>query len=379
MKRIETLLLIIFTVSINSFSQSNDKITRMEAIHDFPILKREGQASNRKSYGPFNIEDNINALAGDDLNFTFHMASAEGVFPGKAGVYTLCLNTLTERDGECVYNVYVNDKPVGLFQQNPPTNEFHAPATLQWTGVDIPSEAKIRVESNNWSNLKRHELNFFEYARGRWTGVDFIPEKSGDKASQHNLNIGIFEEFGDVGSADIPAKASYHKIEQAFYLAAAGEGIGRYRDDFGYLWKTSNSDFELEALVTLIGLTEDKDRKAGLIIRQSTQPDAPFVACVVQGDGDVSLQYRKGQGADTGEILFNVHGAEMIQLVKKGNTFTMSASKFGDDYERQSIELTEFKGSLKAGFFVCSNSAINREIVRFSHIRFVEDIHSEGK
>ena len=366
------LLFFVLTFIQGSFSQSNNKIIRMEAIDDFPDRSREGQASNRMPYGPFNVEENINALAGDDLNFTFHMAAAEGVFPGKSGKYTVHLNTLTERDGECVYNVYVNDEQVGLFQQNPPTNEFMAPATLQWSDVEIPANAKIRVESNNWSNLKRHELNFFEYARGRWTGVDFIPEEFAGDTYQKNSDLGIFKEIENVGSIDISAKANYYKIEQAYYITAAGVSTGINSDSFGYLWKPTGGDFALEALVSLIGLTDDQNRESGCMIRQSPDPDTPYVACVLKGNGQVVLQYRKGPGAASKEILFTVTGAEMIQLEKKGNTFTMSAAKFGEDYERQSVELTGFTGALKAGFYVCSNSTTEKEVVRFSHVRFFE-------
>ena len=372
--RIAPLLIILISAGPTSFSQSNHNIIRMEAIDDFPVLTREGKASNRLPYAPFHIEEDLNALAGDDLNFTFHMAAAEGVFPGQAGKYSVCLNTLTERDGECVYNVYVNEERVGLFQQNPPTNEFSAPATLQWYGVEIPANAKIRVESNNWSNLKRHEGNFFEYARGRWTSVDFMPEESVNNPSRKNLKIGIFEEIEDVGSTEFPAQGSYNTIEQAYYMAAAGENKGSNNDSFGYLRKTVQGDFVLEALITPIGFSDNKDRQAGLMIRQSSALDSPYVACVVKGNGLVSLQFRKNSDSDTKKILFTITGAEMIQLEKKGNTFTMSAAKFGEDYERQSIELTGFTGSLKAGFFVGLDKVGDREIVRFSRVRFFENI-----
>lgn len=374
MKHIATLLLFFLTVSIFSFSQSNDKIVSMNATTDFPILTREGQASNRRPYAPFHIEKDINALAGDDLNFTFHIAAAEGRFPGKAGKYTVRLNTLTERDGECVYNVYVNDEPVGLFQKNPPTNEFHAPAMLQWTNVNIPAKAKIRVESNNWSNLQRHELNFFEYARGRWTGVDFILEVGVDNATQKSLNIGIFEKTEDVGSLVVPAEARYNKIEQAYYVIADGKSADRNRENFGYLWKTTQQDFTLEALVSLLGLTDKPDRKAGLMIRKSTNPDAPFVACFLQGNDQVAIQYRIDPGTEIQETSFNIEGAEMIQVEKKGSNFTVSAAQFGDEYERQSIEVPTLSGTVKAGFYVCSGSSGDREMARFSHLRFFENI-----
>jgi hypothetical protein len=176
MKKNFALASVILIFPIVTFSQKVGNVISMSAVNDFSLVQREGKGPNRLPYTPFHIEKEWNALAGDDLNFPFHMASAEGVFKGEAGKYTLCLNTLTERDGECAYNVYVNDKAVGLCQKNPPTNEFCTPAVLEWKGVEIPANAKIRVESNSYSNLKRPEANFFEYARGRWTGILLKPE-----------------------------------------------------------------------------------------------------------------------------------------------------------------------------------------------------------
>jgi hypothetical protein len=379
MTRIVKLSLILLTIWSSSFSQGNDKIIRMTAIYDFPILTREGNASNRKPYAPFHIEEDLNALAGDDLNFTFHLAAAEGVFPGRAGKYTVSLNTLTERDGECVYNVYVNDKRAGLFQQNPPTNEFSAPATLQWAGVEIPANARIRVESNNWSNLKRHEENFYEYARGRWTSVDFIPDDIIATIPQKNPNIGIFEEIADVGSAEGLSQAKHIEIEDAYYLSVTGKNSGNDGESCGFLWKTVTGDFALEALLTQTDFTGDEDREAGLMVRQSLEADAPHVACVVKGNGLVSLHYRKDPGSETNKISFTVSDADMIQLEKKGNTFTVSAAKFGADYERQSIDVTGFYGAQHTGFYVTTNSIKDREIVRFSRVRFFEYITGKTK
>jgi hypothetical protein len=66
----------------------------------------------------------------------------------------------------------------------------------------------------------------------------------------------------------------------------------------------------------------------------------------------------------------------MIQVEKKGPTFTMSAARFGEEYERHFIDLPGISGTLKAGFFISSNLPGQREMVRFSRVRYFED-HSE--
>jgi hypothetical protein len=368
MKKILNLIFILILLPVASFSQK-DGIINMSAVTDFSLAPREGKAPNRLPYTPYHIEKEWNALAGDDLNFPFHMASAEGVFQGKPGIYTVCLNTLTERDGECAYNVFVNDIPIGLCQKNPPTNEFCAPAVLQWTGVEIPANAKIRVESNSYSNLKRPEAGFFEYARGRWTGISFKSEPNVKISTVKSAELGIFEHCINVGVSEIQAKTNYHRSDLAYFLVAGGTGLQEKKDNLGYLYKSVSGDFLLEACVKVIGLTDNRTSSAGLMIRRSTDPDAAFIACLVQKDGIVTLKYRQVAGEATKDIIFKVTEAEMIEIEKKGNTYTVSAAKFGETYERNSVEITGSEEPTMIGFCVYSNSKTEKEVACFSNVR----------
>lgn len=369
MKYIGILLFILTSLPIPSYAQNSDAVLKLSATKDFSLKTREGKAPNRLPYTPFHIEKEWDALAGDDLNFPFHMASAEGLFTGKPGIYTVSLNTLTERDGECAYNVFVNDKSVGLCQKNPPTNEFCAPAVLKWTGIEIPANAKIRVESNSYSNLKRPESNFFEYARGRWTGIDFIPEHNSINTAVRSEDLGIFEHCVNVGTVEFQAKTKYHKTDLAYFLVAGGAGLKEKQDNFGYLYKSVNGNFILEACVKIIGLTDNISSSAGLMMRQSLSADAPYIACLVQKNGLVTLKYRSAVGETIKEFKFKVADAEMIEIEKKGDSYTVSAAKFGETYERNTIEVPGFSGPLMIGFFVNSDSRTDKEAACFSNLR----------
>jgi len=369
------MLLLIIVSFYGAYPQIADEVIRMEAIEDFPVRTRDGTASNRKPYGPFNVEESIRALAGDDLNYTFHMAAAEGIFPGQAGTYTIRLNTLTERDGECVYNVYVNDEPVGLFQQNPSTNEFHAPATLRWNGVQIPANAKIRVESNNWSNLQRHELNFFEYARGRWTSIDFVPENNIDDTPK--TTIGIFDAVEGVGLTNASERAVFHEVEDAYYLAAAKNEQDGSVPGLTYLWRPTAGNFELEALLGFIDFGGASGYEAGLMIRSSLDPGAPYLTCGVQGEGRVRLHYRAAEGAEIQKMESEVQAAEMLQLAREDDILTISLAKFGEDYVRHVIEMDGLDNRVFIGCYMQSNDD-NGAIARFSRVRFFEELMGAG-
>lgn len=108
------------------------------------------------------------------------------------------------------------------------------------------------------------------------------------------------------------------------------------------------------------------------MVRQSSEPDAPFFACMVLGDGTIKIFYRTGSDKTARKLSHQVRGAEMIQVEKSGDSYTVSAAKFGEPYEQTSVRVAGLKESLLAGFFVCSGTETEKEAAAFSNIRFFE-------
>ena len=121
-----------------------------------------------------------------------------------------------------------------------------------------------------------------------------------------------------------------------------------------------------------MGISAGKSGSAGIMLRESSDTGARFISCLVQNDGVVKLQYRPADGDAIKEILFKVAGAEMIQLEKKGDSFIVSAAKFGEIYERNSVVLPGFKETTMTGFFVSSGSDNEKEAAGFTNLRFFE-------
>jgi hypothetical protein len=204
--------------------------------------------------------------------------------------------------------------------------------------------------------------------------VDFIPENSSEKYIKENSNLGIFDGISNIKSSEQAFRVNFNTIEQAYYLAVTG----RYGKDTSegevFLWKQVNGDFVLETLVSQLNFIDNADCMTGLMIRQTQESNTPYVAVVLEENGLVSLQYREDPGSPVKKVLFAVKNAEMIQLERKGQSFILSAAKFGEDYERQSIEISGFTGTHQMGFFVSSNSPENPAMVRFGNVRFFEEI-----
>ena len=79
--------------------------------------------------------------------------------------------------------------------------------------------------------------------------------------------------------------------------------------------------------------------------QQSLDFDSTYVDGALHGDGLRRLQYRKAKGDDTEQTeMPDAHGANVIQLERRGNTFILSAAKFGEPFQvtqQENVDLPE--------------------------------------
>ena len=155
--------------------------------------------------------------------------------------------------------------------------------------------------------------------------------------SGQSVRLGEFDGHADVGSPKIAGSAAYNPISQEYSLAAAGVNMWAARDEFHFVWKRMTGDFILQTRVQFLGKGVDAHRKAGLIVRSTLEADSPYVDGIVHGDGLTSLQFRRTKGAITEERPSTIKGADVIQLERKGNTYTLSAAKFGEPFTATEI------------------------------------------
>ncbi len=181
-------------------------------------------------------------------------------------------------------------------------------------------------------------------------------------------SIGSFQAFTDIGSPGIAGSVSYIEPEQEYLLRVSGEHTWFGNDSFSFLWKKMEGDYIIQARVKFLSEGHHLHRKAGLMIRSGLSPDAVQISCVVHGDGLTALQFRKKQGEDMEELKFVTEGPDVLQLEKKGSTFTMSVAHFGETYVSQSMEM-ELDAEQFAGIFFCSHDKQFSETARFTNVR----------
>lgn len=183
------------------------------------------------------------------------------------------------------------------------------------------------------------------------------------------VKIGSFDQFLDVGSPKIAGTAAYFEPSQTYRITGSGSNIWFGVDSFAFLSKKMNGDFIIQTRIKFIGEGKELHRKTGLMIRQSTAVNSPVVACTVHGDGLTSLQYRLKTGEDMKEVKFSITAPDVLQLEKKGNTYTMSVAHFGEKYQVEKLENADLGTDLLTGLFVCSHNSKTSEEVEFSNTR----------
>jgi len=153
-------------------------------------------------------------------------------------------------------------------------------------------------------------------------------------ASPNGGPLGDFEAHGDVGSPKIAGYATWNAASQVYTLSAGGVNIWAKRDEFQFAYRKMKGDFIVQAQAEWVGAGTDPHRKTGIMARSSLDFDATYVDGALHGEGLVAMQYRKVRGNDTEQTMMpDAHGANVIQLERRGNTFIWSAAKFGEPFQ----------------------------------------------
>ena len=194
-----------------------------------------------------------------------------------------------------------------------------------------------------------------------------VPLSNSIVTSQENP-LGVFADQGDVGSPLRAGHATYDARNEEYTIEGAGTNMWANRDEFHFVWRRLKGNFILTTRAAFAGKGVEPHRKLGWIVRSSLEPDSPHAVAVVHGDGLTSLQFRRTKGAVTEEIQAKVRAADVLQLERKGNTYTMSAARFGDVLTSETVSL-DLGDEVYVGLFVCSHNKDVTEKAVFSNVR----------
>jgi len=183
--------------------------------------------------------------------------------------------------------------------------------------------------------------------------------------------VGIFSDHQDIGPVKLAGAAVYDAAAEEYTLQASGANMWFGADEFHFAWKRITGDFILQARVSLVGKGVDPHRKVGLMVRSTLDTASPHVNVSRHGDGLTSLQFRRSPGADTEEIRSEVNGPDVLQLERKGDTYTMSVARFGDTYSVSRLEGVKLGEDAHVGIYLCSHNADVSEKAVFRNVRLI--------
>lgn len=182
--------------------------------------------------------------------------------------------------------------------------------------------------------------------------------------------VGIFDDHGDIGLNVKPGSATYIPSTRQYVISGAGYNVWADHDEFHFVWKKIKGDFIAYARAAFVGAKGvEEHRKIGWMARKSLDGNAPHVNAAEHGDGLTSLQFRKTAGAETGEIKSTITHANIIQLERKGNNFTMRVAQYGEPFVTEQIDNLDLGEELYLGLFVGSHNADVTETGVFSDVR----------
>lgn len=184
-------------------------------------------------------------------------------------------------------------------------------------------------------------------------------------------NSGSFENHADVGSVRHAGACVYDDALQSYKVSSAGANIWGRQDAFHFVWRRMHGDFIVTTRARWIGTGTNPHRKLGWMARASLDADSPHISAAAHGDGLVSIQYRGAQGDETAETQAAMTGADILQLERKGNTYILSAARFGDPFTTVEVNELVLDEDVYVGLYVCSHENDVREAAIFENVRLV--------
>jgi regulation of enolase protein 1 (concanavalin A-like superfamily) len=221
-----------------------------------------------------------------------------------------------------------------------------------WTFYSFHGDRGFPYESGPRGKVRDQWRTFSKYSGKRDVAFYVLRSPGGgierydNDGSMTGANIGSPYRGGEVLTKD-----------GTFYITAAGNDIWSYQDQFYFLHEETSGDLTLKVHVSKLNKKSDWT-KAGIMIRDTLQPNSANVLCMHTGGKGVVTQWR----SEAGKITVNsgssngIFRSGWIMLTKRGNIFTCSKSDDGDNWIRVgkhvSVELGE---TVYAGMALTSN------------------------
>ncbi len=154
--------------------------------------------------------------------------------------------------------------------------------------------------------------------------------------------LGIFDGQSDIGQVKLAGHTVYDAGKQQYTFAGAGVNSHPDNDGFHFVWKKIKGDFLLRTHAAFLGKGPDQPRKWGWMVRSTLNTDAKHI---------------------------DVDAADVVQLERKGQTYTMAVARNGEPLVTEKVVHLDLGEEVYVGLFV--RSLNQDEKVVFKNVRIV--------
>lgn len=171
-------------------------------------------------------------------------------------------------------------------------------------------------------SIVRNQWSKFEWRSGR-SDVAFYVEKSQFEFIDGNGK--------DIGGVALPGQTL--EADGKYYMTASGSDIWSTQDEFHFASEEANGDMNLVVKLSSLD-NRDTWTKAGLMIRDTLNPDSKFVMLVLSRTYGVSMQYRTETSQNAGWSHSGLSAMEesWMKLTRRGNAYEGYRSDNGLDW-----------------------------------------------
>lgn len=176
----------------------------------------------------------------------------------------------------------------------------------------------------------------------------------------------------DLGGAK-PAGSVASNDRGIIVLTAGGSDIWGNYDKCGFMHRPLPGSATIEVEVRQMQDTDGWD-KAGIMVRQSAEPDVPHVALIITHSGLVQFITRQGRNHESEAAAQQMKSFPVwLRLQRNGSTLTGSASQDGLTWTRVgSRQIDALGGTLAAGLTVCSHNMTITNRTVFAGLKIAE-------
>jgi TolB protein len=192
-------------------------------------------------------------------------------------------------------------------------------------------------------------------------------------AHAQQKSTGIFDGQNTIGTATQPIAARYASASQEYELSS----VGAVQDGANFLWKRIKGDF----IVYTRGRLQSKEpgHKIGWMARATLEPGSRQVSAAVFSNEPASLEFRRSDGGSIDQTQTTVNNADIIQLERRGNTYTVRAALFGEPFQVREITEINLGDEIYVGLFVStSHKPIPAKGV-FQDVRITVPVKADAK